>query len=282
LSTCFEEAEPPAPPPPAVIVQEPVGGTAIVAAPAPVVALLEIDRTAGPAPAPMAVVSPASPAAVADLGFTPRNGIAVGSHGFVAEECACSTTGIIRGVNTGQPGCAKHQKEPGAYVEGYCYVEGDFACGGAMRSDIFEGLFWVNCEKPNLHLLYPPTCEIIERSTAKLFDIPMNLGLEVPPSSFENSTRNMAPLPTEGSPLEDMRAGLSSWSEPMPPLWHAAHGNYFSDGEFQKGPFLPAGKTQIVAGPAAAVAASPAAAAPMAPAAALLEQAGKLRGVRQH
>lgn len=159
-----------------------------------------------------------------------RKGLLDKKAGFVEPQCVCSSTGIIRGTNTGQPGCAKHGKESNAHVEAYCYVEGGFECGGAMTSDSYPGLFWVGCEKPNFALLYPPTCEIRQSREAKLYDVPPSLGLETPPATFAASIKNMPALPAEPSPIDHFVKGMGQWSKPMPPLWHAARGNYFVGG----------------------------------------------------
>jgi len=310
LDQCFSEEAPTAAPTSAPIVS---GMFPPAPAPPQVVAL----QVESPAPATSPAAAPnsaASAAPAAGPAFTPREAITTNTLGFVDAKCVCSKTGIIRGVTTGQPGCAKHGKEANANVEAYCYVEGDYQCGGAMSSDLHPGLFWVGCEKPNIHLLYPPTCEIRERANAQLFPVPATLPLKVPASSFEGSLQNMAPLPRAPTPLDDMFQGMKEWSGPMPPLWHAARSNKFVNEAFQNpvdfssapAPALPPPSSPIMAGspampppliiggaPVAAVAASPAlppaiVVPPMAPAPAmaLMEEAasgaGQLRGVRQH
>lgn len=309
LIQCFGEEAPTAVQTDAPIVK---GMFPPAAAPAPVVAL-QVDSpapAASPAAAPAAALAAAASPAPGAVGpaFTPREAITTNTLGFVDAKCVCSKTGIIRGVTTGQPGCAKHGKEANANVEAYCYVEGDYQCGGAMSSDLHPGLFWVSCEKPNIHLLYPATCEIRERANAQLFPVPAALPLKVPASSFEGSLKNMAPLPRAPTPLDDMSQGMHAWSGPMPPLWHAARSNKFVNEAFQNpvdfssapAPALPpppmmagspAMPSPIMIGgaPVAAVAPSPAlppALMAPAPAMALMEEAvsgaGQLRGVRQH
>jgi hypothetical protein len=243
-----------------------------VPAPAPQLVALLAEQSGNPAPAP-ATALPASPAAApqVDPGFKPRNGIVSKTNAFVAPECVCSKTGLIRGVDTGQPGCAKHMKEYNAFQEAYCYVEGDFKCGGAMPSIPHQGLFWVGCEKPDLTLLYPPLCDIVTGAQAKLFNVPVDLGLKVPPANYLANTKNMAPLPQEISPLDQMAAGLSAWGGPMPDIWHAKHDNYFKKQAFQEETLVPAGIAAVA--PAPAVALSPAVA---------LVSRSQLRGVLEH
>lgn len=308
LTQCFGEEAPTAAPTAPIV----SGMFPPAAAPASVVAL-QVDSPAPAASPAAAPTAAASPAPAVGPAFTPREAITTNALGFVDAKCVCSKTGIIRGVTTGQPGCAKHGKEANANVEAYCYVEGDYQCGGAMSSDLHPGLFWVGCEKPNIHLLYPPTCEIRERANAQLFPVPAALPLKVPASSFEGSLKNMAPLPRAPTPLDDMFQGMKEWSGPMPPLWHAARSNNFVNEAFQNpvdfssapAPALPppppmmagspAMPSPIIIGgaPVAAVAASPALPPAMivppmapAPAMALMEEAasgaGQLRGVRQH
>jgi len=296
LSQCFAE-KPPEPEPIVTIIATPADSVVAPAAspafpPAPATVLMATRNKLAPAPAPALAAPPAmgnSPAPASVDGFLTRQGTLSVRRGLVEPGCFCSKTGIIHGVDTAQPGCAKHSKERLANVEAYCYVEGGFKCGGAMKSDLFPGVFWVNCEKPNLAVLYPPTCEILVKSEAKLFDVPADLGLKVPPATFDDLRGDMAPVPAEGNPMEKLNQDISSWGQPLPPMWHASRDNYFVDGAIL--PPVSAGPASAPgAAPATSIVMAPAAAPPTtvvmgpaaAPAATLLEEHSRLRGVQQH
>merc|ERR1719310_615923 len=215
LRKCFDK-QPPAPA--QTVVQATPGGPAAVTAASPAAAamLAQIGRAPAPAPAvgPPAVPPPAaSPSAGGDTSFTPRAAIANKHSMMIDPKCGCSMSGIIGAVNTGQGGCAKHGKEKNAHVEAYCYVEGGMSCGGAMPSQLFPGLHWVNCEKPNLHLLYPPTCEILQKAELKVYDVPAPLGVKAPPSEMEGMVKNMKPVEAEDSPLDEAARGFAAWSQ---------------------------------------------------------------------
>lgn len=286
LKQCFAAQVPEAPPPPKPVdstlpvLVSPAAAPAASPAASPLPAVTALLQAA---PAPALAMSPAgppvpaapamAPAGPPPIDFKVRKALTE-DMGLVAPDCVCSKTGVIRGISTGQPGCAKHKKEANAYVEAYCYVEGGFKCGGAMASDQFPGLFWVGCEKPNFHDLYPPECEVLKRASAELFPIPSELGLKVPPANFEASRKDMPALPSDGNPLGKVVDGLNNWDEPLPPVWHEARGNYFRGDAAEASAPPP-----IMMAPAAA----PAPVVPAAPAALLEEAAsGKLRGIRQH
>jgi len=140
-----------------------------------------------------------------------------------------------------------------------------------MSSDIYEGLFWVGCEKPNLAVLYPEKCEILERSEVKMFPVPVDLGLKVPPKTVDDMQVDMDPVPTEGNPMERMQKDLMSWHQPMHPMWHEAHDNAFKNEAFQSPPVVQT--SAVITGPAPA------------PAAVLTEEhasVSRLRGIQQH
>jgi len=277
LSDCFGKPLPvPAPPPPGAVAAPaaaaPAAAAPASAAPASALLAMGTNDPASPAPASYAAAPAPSPASVQS--FTPRKGILSKKKDLVDNKCVCTKTGIVNGKNTGQKGCAKHGKEPDAGVEAYCFVGGGYSCGGSMASIGFPGLFWVNCEKPNFALLYPPKCEILKRASAKLFVVPPPLGLKAPPATFDGFRPDMVPMMTAAHPLDTMSASMGGWASPMHPTWHEQRGNYFANEAFQNqapaAASAPAGA--VAASPMAAVAASPG------PAMAL----SQLRGVQQH
>jgi len=298
---------------PVVSAAAPAAATPAAAAPVAAVALLATSAGA-PGPAPAVPPPPASPGAAGSLepAFTPRRGVASKSAGLSEPNCICSKDGVTKGQATGQPGCAKHGKEPNANVEAYCFVEGGYECGGAMPSTQFKGLYWVNCEKPNFHLLYPPTCEILKRATAETFVVPPPLNLEAPPPTMAGLKVDMAPLPAEGADeFAKVAKNLQRWDKPMDPIWHAGRQNYFANEAFQDGATMPtsgvnamspAAATAIAPAPAILVIGAPAISAPAAasamfvgapmpampsmfapaPASAFIDEASHLRGVQKH
>lgn len=276
LNDCFGRPLPvPAPPPPGAVAAPAAAapGAAAPAIAAPAAALLAMGTNDPASPAPASYAAAPAPSAPSVDSFKQRKGILSKKKDLVPNKCVCTKTGIVNGKNTGQKGCAKHGKEPDAGAEAYCFVSGGFSCGGSMASIGFPGLFWVNCEKPDFALLYPPQCEILKRATAKLFVVPPPLGLKAPPANFDAFRPGMVPMITAAHPLDTMSASMGGWASPMHPTWHEQRGNYFAKEAFQAAPAAasaPAGA--VAASPFAAVAASPG------PAMAL----SQLRGVQQH
>jgi hypothetical protein len=175
-------------------------------------------------------------AASANGAFTPRDALASGQTLAVDPKCICLKNTSVHGVDVGVLGCNKHGQEPNAGVEAYCYVEGGDECGGSMPSQLHSGIYWVNCEKPDLMKLFAPTCEIRKRAEAEVFPIPAGLGLKAPPGFHAHVNGTVLNLPNETHPLDEIHADLATWPGSMPPSWHADHNGSFADGPFQNLP----------------------------------------------
>lgn len=98
-------------------------------------------------------------------------------------ECMCSTTGVIRGTDTGQPGCGEHGREEQAGADAYCFVEGSWPCGGVMPSSRFPGLFWRSCGRLNFTQFFPPTCELLARLAPMESNLSLTVSAQVPPDT---------------------------------------------------------------------------------------------------
>jgi len=207
-------------------------GPAHAPAPALIPLTAFVDRGALPAPSPSQVVPLAPSPAVVSVASSPGSSTEVAVNAKVFDSalapngCSCSKDGLIRGIQTGHPGCGKYGTEPNAVSEAFCYIEGDFNCAGAMPSAEHEGLFWINCEMLNLAAVYPPTCEILHLAENPLFQIPSSLGLDTPGNLVKP-----LPLVPGGLAFDSLLDALN------PPhldnAWHAQRDNEFVTGPYQ-------------------------------------------------
>lgn len=101
-------------------------------------AALQSDSAAAAPAAPLALVS-------AHRGAAGRHREQPADVTFTSGRCSCDVTGTVKGVHTGQAGCAPHGKEPEAGAELYCFVEGGARCPGARPAATLAGLYWGFC-----------------------------------------------------------------------------------------------------------------------------------------
>lgn len=143
-------------------------------------------------------------------------------------DCACESTNLVRGVQTGQGGCRRHGRESQASGDWYCFISGGIECPGAMPSREFEGLFWLGCAGPFEYYaqLFPARCRLREFGFS-----PQDKPLQTPRTPTGHGTLQLGtPVPPEPRFQAEVVASAQQTLDaavPLPQEWHAQHSDVF-------------------------------------------------------
>jgi len=154
----------------------------------------------------------------------------LGAEGAVALEgrCSCDVSGTIRGVNTGAQGCRRHGKEPLSNEQWYCYITGESGCPGAMPSQAFPGLWWLDCASASDYYpkLFPAGCQLLEYGFS-----PQEQPIKIPPKPEGRGALQIAtpvaPLPRFKADMQASMQRLRDFAAPLPATWHEQRGGVF-------------------------------------------------------
>lgn len=143
-------------------------------------------------------------------------------------ECACDTSGSVRGVATKQSGCRRHGQEPMAEDQWYCYIAGDTKCPGAMPSRTLSGLFWVGCAGSFDYFpqLFPAGCQLLKYGFSPQ-EQPIRMPSE-PKGHGAIEVGQLAPSqPRFAAVIKESVQRILAAAVELPKEWHAQHAGVF-------------------------------------------------------